>query len=94
MQSEVWTVMTTQPARSERWAAWIVARRSFETPLLAVALAGIALAIPTPEGYSGIQMFLAGLLAATSFYMWERKGFRELLSRHQAELARLKGRTG
>jgi hypothetical protein len=94
MQREAGTVITTRPAGSERWAAWIAARHSFETPLLALVLAIIAWATPAPEGYSGIQMFLAGLLVATSFYMWERKGFRELLSRQQAELTRLKERDG
>ena len=90
MQKERWTVITTPPARSERWAAWISARRSFETPLLAIAMTGIALLTPAPEGYSGVQMLLVGFLLATAFLMWERRGFRQLLDRHEAELARLR----
>ena len=42
MQATQWTVITTPAARSERWAAWISARRTFETPLLALAFAAAA----------------------------------------------------
>ena len=90
MPATEWTVITTPLARSERWIAWIAARRSFETPLLAIALAAVALFFRPPQGYGGVQGFLAGAMFATAFFLWERRGFRELLSRHEAELA---GRT-
>jgi hypothetical protein len=41
MPATEWTVITTPLARSERWAAWISARRGVETPLLALAFAVI-----------------------------------------------------
>ena len=87
-----WTVVTTPPARSERWAAWISARKTFEAPLMPLALAVGAWLVTPPAGYSGIQMLLVGFLLAASFLMWERAGFRQLLSRHEAELARLRDR--
>ena len=85
MPTTEWTVITTPLARSERWAAWISARRSFETPSLALALAVLALLVPTPS--AGVNSFLAGVLFASAFFLWERRGFRQLLSRHEAEIA-------
>ena len=88
MQAANWTVITTPPARSERWAVWVSARRSFATPLLAAAMAVIAFAIPSLERYSGIQMFLVGFLAATSFFIWERRGLRSTSGGAPFSLAR------
>jgi hypothetical protein len=92
MENSGWTVVTTPPARSERWASWISARKTFEAPLLPLALAAGAWITKPPVGYSGVQMLLVGFLLAASFLMWERAGFRQLLSRHEAELARLRDR--
>jgi hypothetical protein len=92
MQATQWTVITNPPARSERWAAWVSARRSFETPLLALLMAAIAFLTPAPDGFSGLQMLLVGFLLASAFFMWERRGFRELLGRHEAELSRFRDR--
>lgn len=92
MEKGGWTVVTTPPARSERWAAWISARKTFETPLLPLVLAAGAWLVRPPAGYSPIQMLLVGFLLAVSFLMWERAGFRQLVSRYEAELARLRDR--
>jgi hypothetical protein len=93
MQTTDWTVITNPPATSERWAAWVNARRSFETPLVALVMAAIAFLTPAPDGLSGARMLLVGILLASAFFMWERRGFRELLGRHEAELARLRNRS-
>ena len=92
MEKGAWTVVTTPLATSERWAAWISSRKSFEAPLLPLVLAACAWLATPPAGYSGVQMLLVGFLLAASFLMWERAGFRQLLSRHEAELARLRDR--
>lgn len=92
MEKGGWTVVTTPPARAERWAAWASARKTFEAPLLPLILAAGAWFATPPAGYSGIQMVLVGSLLAASFLMWERSGFRQLVSRHEAELARLRDR--
>jgi hypothetical protein len=92
MEKGGWTVVTTPPARSERWAVWISARKTFEAPLLPLVLAAAALLVRPPAGYAGIQMLLVGFLLGASFLMWERAGFRQLLSRHEAELTRLRDR--
>ena len=93
MEKGGWTVVTTPPARSERWAESISARKTFEAPLLPLALAAGAWLMKPPAGFSGVQMLFVGFLLATSFLMWERAGFRQLLNRHEAELARLRDRT-
>jgi len=92
MENGGWTVVTTPLARSERWALWISGRKTFEAPLMPLALAAGAWFLTPPAGYSGVQMVLVGFLLAASFLMWERAGFRQLLSRHEAELARLRDR--
>jgi hypothetical protein len=86
MPAPEWTVITTPLARSERWAAWISARRGVDAPLLALAFGMMILFVRAPQGYGGVQGFLAGTMVATAFFLWERRGFRELLSRHEAEL--------
>ena len=90
MAATEWTVVTTPLAKSERWAAWVSSRRSFESPTLALVLALLALLSPVPQGYGTAQAFIAGALFTCAFFLWERRGFRELLSRHEAELAAAK----
>jgi Na+/H+ antiporter NhaD/arsenite permease-like protein len=94
MQAADFTVVTTPAARSERWAAWVSRRKSFETPALALVVAVAAFLSRPPAEFAGVQMGLVGFLLATAFFMWERKGFRELLGRHEAELARFRDRNG
>ena len=95
MASTEWTVDTAPAAQSERWAAWVSARRSLETPMLALVLAGgVFFARQPGELLAGVQMGVVGFLLAAAFFLWERRGFRRLVGRYEAELARLRGRTG
>ena len=94
MRATDWTVITSRPAAAERWASWINARRSFETPALAIVFATLAFFSPVPKEFSAVQMILVGVFTATAFFLWERKGFRDLLSRHETELRRLRDQRG
>jgi hypothetical protein len=53
---------------------------------MALVFAALLLVSPAPQGYGSVQSFLAGMMVAAAFFLWERRGFRELLSRHEAEI--------
>ena len=91
MKATEWTVITDRPTTAERWASWISERRSFEMPMAALMMAALLFLSPVPAGADGIQMSLVGFMVAVAFFLWERKGFRGLLSRYEAELTKLRG---
>jgi hypothetical protein len=57
-------------------------------------MAAIAFFSRPPAELAGVQMGFVGAFLAAAFFMWERRGFRQLLGRHEAELARLRDRAG
>jgi hypothetical protein len=59
-----------------------------------LALAVVVFFSRPPTELAGVQAGLVGFGLAAAFFMWERKGFRELLARYEAELARLRDRVG
>lgn len=77
-------------AWSERWASRISSSRSYEAPSLILVMAVIVFIGRGPAQLNDVQMALVGFLVAQSFFLWERRGFRRLLARRDAELA---GRT-